>query len=441
MAEPRSEAEVPSASASASASAEETGKEPSPVENALRAWFEGDEIAAGAKLRVITTETPENPVPYHALAVMMYDKKDYPEAARLMNRHRALIAGGQDDYLAVIPILEEYYKKGSVQAQLIYGRAMQGGLAGKGRSLVKAMLAFRRASDGGYAPAQKELGFMRETGIGLVKDAKEAERLYSLAAAKNDPSAMTSLAVMQLNDDTVEKKDAAVSLLESASGMRYADAEMVMAQMCLNGLHYPKDEKEAVKHYEKAAEYGAAEAMNVLARLYEEGTIVEKSSADALKWYKASAECGNANALFRLGVLYYTGNYVKEDHAEAYKCFRKSAELGNTGAWFNVALLCINGDGTDRNPKEARIWFERSARIGNSTAQANLGVMYANGDGVEKDFEEAYFWLTLAKLSGEKGIKGIELVGKELNAEGIDRATRRAHTTYKRIHKQIEEDL
>ena len=412
------------------------------VAAALKKWFEGDVEAAEAEFSAMAEAKTENPVPYHALAVMLGDRNaDRVRATDLMNRHRYLLPYGQDCYLAVLPVLEEYALSGSVQAQLLLGRTLSYGGAGRYWS-AKAMLMFRRAADGGYAPAQRELGSMYETGRGVTKDLRTAERLYAQAAAQGDAYAMTALAVLYINSAEGGAKsgdarsDRAVSLLDKAASMRSADAEIILAKMYQNGIYFKKDDGAAVGHYKKAAEYGSSEAMGIMGWIYEQGKFAEKSAELSLKNYRAAADCGNDNALFRLGALYYTGNMVKEDHAEAFRYFKRAAELGHVVAWFNVGLMYVNGDGTERDAEEAKVWFERSARAGNAEAQSNLGIMYSIGDGAKEDPEEAYFWFALSKLNGFDSSNELKSVAKKLDAAAIDRAQRRAKTMYSRMRKR-----
>lgn len=432
---------APSAKNSFAIAAEEIKDETPPdakrVEDALRLWFDGNIDNAESELTALVDAKTSNPVPYHALAVLLNDKKaDYTKVTRLYSRHRGLIPKGKESYKAIMPLLDEYALTGNVQALLMQGRIKQTALDGRG-GLANAMLAFRRASDGGYAPAQRELGFMYEMGLGVVEDDKEAERLYSLSAVQGYPAAMTNLAVMYINGDVAKsKKEFALKLLHEAADMHYADAEIVLAKMYREGVFLKKNKQKSFEHFTKAAEYGSSDAMGILGWVYETGQSVEKSPELAVKWYREAAECGNDNALFRLGVLYYTGTFVKEDHEEAFKNFKMSAELGNVGAWFNVAILYINGDGVERDAKAAKVWFERSARMGNAEAQANLGIMYANGDGVSADFEEAYFWLSLAKLCGDDNTEGLKSVGEKLDDAARDRAQRKAITVRDRLLKR-----
>ncbi len=404
------------------------------IEQGLKIWFEGNDEEAEKIFSALLSENSENPIPYHALAILLNDRQtEYPRITELFNRHRVLELDHLAEYQKIVPLLDEYVLKGCVQAQLMRARTLSWGLGG---TPIQAMLLLRRAADGGYSQAQQELGLIYEAGTLVVKNIREAVRLYSASAAQNNAFAMKCLAVLYLTDKnstTAQRKDA-VALLNRAVESNLPEAQTVLAQMYRQGIAVKKDTAKALSLYERAAKNGHTDAMLMLALSYEHGKDVKKSSSDSAKWYKMAADRANASALFRLGVMYYTGEGVEEDHAEAFRYFKQAAERGQTAAWYNVAWLSLSGDGTSKKPDEAKKWFERSAMTGNADAQFNLGVMYANGNGVGVSLEEAFFWFELARLSGStKAGEYVQRLKNELDAAALDRATRRAQTALKKI--------
>ncbi len=402
----------------------------------LKNWFEGNDAEAEKIFSELTAENTEDPVPYHALAMLLSDRRtDYPRITELYNRHRVLAPDNQEAYKAILPLLDEYAAAGCLQAQLMRAHTFGWGLGGS-PNYVRLLLLLRRASDGGYAAAQQELGLVYESGKIVERNIREAVRLYSAAAAQNDAFAMRYLAVLYINnkDSTESEKQEAVRLLRRASDAEFPEAQSILAQMYREGIEVEKDPDEAFRLYEKAARNGSTDAMLILAVSYDQGVGVERSPREAVKWYRAAADRADVGALFRLGVLYYTGRYVEEDHAEAFNYFKRAAERGDITSWYNVAWLYLTGDGTDKDPVEARKWFERSAMTGNSEAQRNLGVIYISGDGVEVSPEEACFWFELARLSGDEDSQEyIERIAKELDPAAADRARRRAQTAFRKI--------
>lgn len=407
------------------------------TERGLRAWFTGRAAEAENIFSRLVKDNCQNPLPYHALAILLSEQhKDYTTIAELYSRHKVLSAKNEQDYAESIELIKEYAESGSPQAQLLLARICGWGLDGT-LNLYRSMLWLRRAADGGYDQANRDLGVMYEYGTGVEKNVCRAAQLYTLAAVQGDLPAVKCLAVLSLSGSLGQnKKHGALKLLERAAQAGLPEAQLVLAHMYHDGIVHPKNIRKSVAWYKKAAENGNADAMEILACLFEKGEGVTKSPQSALKWHREAAKNGNDEALFRLGVLHYTGTFLKADHAEAFRCFKQAAQFGNAAAWYNVAFMLKTGDGTTQDSNESVKWFKRSAMTGNSQAQMNLGVMYANGDGVETDLEEAHFWFELARLCGNTDAgQGIEHTSAHLDEAAIDRAVRRAQNTYKRLQK------
>jgi len=417
----------------------DTASENIKIEKALRNWFSGNQEEATLIFTQLTGSQCQNPVPYHALAIILSDRRrDYDRIAWLYNRHKVLLTGNAEQYKTVLPTIKEFADKGCSQALLLLSRMTNWGLNG-GIANWKAMLLLRRAADGGYDQAQRELGLMYEDGTGVEKDIAKAAQLYSAAAAQGDVFSLKYLAVLALNGSFqgISKHDA-VTLLEKAEKAGLPESRLILAQLYRNGIAVKKDEHRAYFWYKKAADTGSTEAMNTLAQMHETGVGAKKIPEQALQWYQKAAALGNSGALFRLGVMYYTGESVKEDHAAAYTYFKEAAEYGNVAAWYNVGWLLKTGDGIKQDLPQAKRWFERSALTGNSRAQLNLGVMYANGEGVKVDLEEARIWFELAKLCGNSDAsQGLAYTDPRLDAAAKDRAYRRALTLYKKMRKHL----
>ncbi|MGI6076302.1 MAG: hypothetical protein ACOYD9_08055 [Pyramidobacter sp.] len=408
----------------------------SPVEKGLTLWFEGKDDEAEKIFNQLIRDNTPNPVVYHALAVQIMDStRDYPRAAKLYNRHRALLPDHSGDYKAVIPLLEHYAAQGSPQALLMCARLNQWGLASS-YDFSRGMILLRRAADGGYAQAQRELGNLYESGTAVVKDLGKAKACYSAAALQHDAPAMKDLAALLLrtaNGNGAQTTEG-LRLLRAAADAHLADAQMTFAKLYSTGTAVKKNEAEARRWCRLAAQSGSAEAMYALGWLYEAGHGVKKSPSKASEWYEKAAENSEPNALFRLGVLYYMGRGVAKDHARAYGYFSRSAKQGHPTAWYNVGWMSRTGDGTAKDFEEARKWFVRAAMTGNAEASVNLGMMYANGEGVEADLEEAFYWFELARLTGNKDSRRhMEKIKPHLDAKAQDRALRRAQSAFKRF--------
>ncbi|MCP4233755.1 MAG: sel1 repeat family protein [Aestuariibacter sp.] len=79
-----------------------------------------------------------------------------------------------------------------------------------------------------------------------------------------------------------------------------------------------KDEVEAFKWYRKAAEQGQADAQMLLANIYVEGIGVLENYKEAVKWYTKAAQKGHIEAQYTLGLMYVKGEGVEKNEREGY---------------------------------------------------------------------------------------------------------------------------
>lgn len=409
------------------------------AEEALSEWFKGHPATAEKKLSALVGKNTENPVVWQALAILLSDKGtagDYARITRIYNEHRVKLIKHPEYYPALSPMIKKYAEAGSTAAQFLYARTAQMGLSGSFNPAAP-MLMMRRASDGGYAQATRELGLMYETGNLLEKDPVKAAKLYQKAVNLGDVYAMKFLATLHINKVLPENREKVRKLLTDASEAGLPEAQLTLAQMYNFGIGIEKDEKKAFRWFKKAAENGSSSAMNALATAYNEGKFVSKNAREEIRWLKTAAENGDSDALFKLGVYSYSGKKMKKDIHRAFNYFEKSAHLGQPTAWYNLGIMYRNGDGVKKDVDKARSWFERAALIGDYKAQFNLGVIYAEGDGVKKNLEQSAYWFYLSKLCGnsntEKSIVYLRQNG--LTAQDEDYASRHAERTFKQLKK------
>jgi len=161
------------------------------------------------------------------------------------------------------------------------------------------------------------------------------------------------------------------------------------------------------KEYQKAyallfplAEGGDTFAQTNIGYMLSQGLGVEKNEKDAIKWYEKAALKGDPNAQYNIGSMCETGRGIKQDYKKAMGWYLKSAEQGNEFAQANLGSLYYNGYGVEIDYKEAVKWYTKSAEQGYSLAQNLLGVMYVNGLGVKKDLDKGYQWILKAAQQG-----------------------------------------
>ncbi len=111
-------------------------------------------------------------------------------------------------------------QSGDSEAQTRLGVCMTHGIGGLERDDVAAVVWFRRAAEGGYAPAQYFLGRALMGGRGVAKDAAEALVWLGRAAAAGHSGAMLELAAWYGDPDGADYDPAKSTALYIAAAER-----------------------------------------------------------------------------------------------------------------------------------------------------------------------------------------------------------------------------
>ncbi len=164
----------------------------------------------------------------------------------------------------------------------------------------KAIYSYTKSAKQGNTDAQYMLGYMCETGLGVLKSDKQAIYWYTKSANQGNAAAQNNL------------------------GLMYNNGQGVL-----------KSYKQAIYWYTKSAKQlgdSAAYAQNNLGLMYEFGHGVLKSYKQALYWYTKSANQGNAKGEYNLGLLYVNGYGVEQNNIKAYAWWLISAYNGDESA-------------------------------------------------------------------------------------------------------------
>ena len=247
-----------------------------------------------------------------------------------------------------------------------------------------------KAADQGNAGAQKKLGVLYQTGLGVPKDLTKAAELYQKAADRGNAGAQNDLGVLyQTGQGVPEDLTKAAELYQKAADKGNTYAQNNLGWLYENGQGVPKDLSKAAELFQKAADKGNAFAQNNLGWLYENGQGVPKDLSKAAELYQKAADKENAFAQSNLGRLYKDGEGVPKDLGKAAELFRKAADQGNAFGQNNLGWLYENGEGVPKDLNKAAELYQKGADQGNPFAQANLGRLYETGQGVPKDRTKA----------------------------------------------------
>ncbi|KAJ3349475.1 ERAD-associated protein [Entophlyctis luteolus] len=286
------------------------------------------------------------------------------------------------------------------------------------------------ASVHGNATAQRVVGLMYATGLGVKRDYAKALLFMSFAALGNDLIAHQTLgywhsvgiATPKSCEDAVwHYKIVADKIIEvyksGPPGGRAVPTSKVRLPDMDGGIYGPGASGAGTpsKHLPQSAE--------------EQRTVREI--------YEISAQEGDANFQLELASLYYTGTrHTRQNHKKALKYFLSAAKAytgkrptgemtQTTRQLVSIASMASGylgtmywrGEGVQKDEHIARKWFERGEELGNGMSLNGLGMMALEGaagfevdtgkalqyftDAAQKNYADAY--VNLAELSLKTG--------------------------------------
>lgn len=183
------------------------------------------------------------------------------------------------------------------------------------------------------------------------------------------------------------------------------DALNMVGQMYENGWGVEKDEKKAVRYYNRGASLGHLDSVNSLRAYKDKGYKVE------LKSVIPAAESGDAKAQNRLGEMAEFGYGMERDPNIALQWYLKAADQGYVAAQHNIGRCYNFGTGVEQNFSEAESWYRKAAEQGHTDAMFFLGTLYSNNHGAQNDTNTnilAYAWMHNAAELGNRTAVEIE---------------------------------
>ena len=197
-------------------------------------------------------------------------------------------------------------------------------LAHDGKHYETALNLWRPLAEQGDREAQKWLGRLYDSGLGVPKDQAKAAFWYRYAAEQGDVYAQKRL------------------------GQIYVEGSNTVTRDTRIGLMWLK----------MAADHGDIGAQNSLGFLYALGWWgVPKDDARASAWYRKAAEAGDRSAMLRLS----TAALLRKDYPEAMLWTRKQAELGKHSAELTLGTMYIEGLGVPKDIDKALFWLRKAA--------------------------------------------------------------------------------
>ena len=265
---------------------------------------------------------------------------------------------------------------------------------------------------------------------------------FSVPGAKSQP--LNDLAPISDCDRGCER-----AAIQKAADRGYAEAQIRLGVMYINGKGVPQNYAEALKWFRKAADQRSAVGQYYLALMYDRGLGVPQNYTEAVNWFRKAAEQGNAEAQTSLGNMYVFGQGVPQNFTAAANWYRRAADQGNADGQYFLGLLYETGKGMPQNYSEAMNWYRKAAEQGDPYAQEALGGMYETSRGVPQNYVRAYMWINLAASrfdaihnagQRDKAIKRRNLIASLMSPAQIAEAQRLARVCLQNNYKECGVD-
>lgn len=163
-----------------------------------------------------------------------------------------------------------------------------------------------------------------------------------------------------------------VEMVRAAAHCGVPSAQLLYAQMLLDGHNVAENRQAAFYWFERAALGGELMAVNMVGRCLDQGWGVPASQRMALPWFRKAAERGLDWGMYNLATLLLLGqDGISIDRAEAFNWLRQAARLGHAKSMNLLGGFYEDGWVVARNPAQARALYRDAALGGDFRGQFN----------------------------------------------------------------------
>jgi len=193
----------------------------------------------------------------------------------------------------------------------------------------------------------------------------------------------------------------AAGAIHGAARQGSAAAQLVYAQILLDGRGVAGDPVAALVWFQRAAEQSEPEAWNMIGRCHEKGWGTPQDYVRAIPYFERAITLGHVWAKVNLAqILMRLGNPA--DRPRAYSLFEEAANAGNLKAINSLARFLEEGWAGPADPQRAAALYGVAAERGDHWAQFNLAtLLYAQGNAAE-----AMAWLDRWVAKSDDGFRG-----------------------------------
>jgi TPR repeat protein len=216
-------------------------------------------------------------------------------------------------------------KAGDVEAQYLLGELYRTGKLGLEGLPGTASNWLKKAAVNDHIPARSRYG-QHLAHWKRKKKQKKVRRYLTSAADAGDPNAQFFSALYYLRElykplnTAFSSNDKALHYLRMAAENDVLEAQMLLANMLLDGRRFELNPEEGARWMALAAERGVVTAQRRMAKLHAEGVGVAMDATLAHHWYLKAAEQGDRVAVAALVENFQGGIGVEQDgnRAEAW---------------------------------------------------------------------------------------------------------------------------
>ncbi len=270
--------------------------------------------------------------------------------------------------------LSQDIDEGEKFALLFLGDEYESGSSCLPQDAAKAAELYRIAVDNGVEAAQPLLGYLYLNGLGVPRDAAQAQYWFK----------RTALSQVGLPDElrlsvpkaTLGRRGVPEELKKELQWVREVEEgdaarQFELALQLRDGSGLPQDREVAFDWARQAADKGLVEASYELAQWYISGAYGEKDAKRGLLWLEEAARADYVPAQVDLGLRFATGEEVKRNPIAAYVWLRR-AQAG--GADVAAALGELDTALSDDDKAVAGEWMEDPKMIPPSYAEGPAGL-------------------------------------------------------------------
>lgn len=299
-------------------------------------------------------------------------KGDNPLAQQRLGTFYETGTGVTKNYRKAMALYRKSAKGGNQNANFHIGRLYYYGY-GVELNYEMSMKYCKRAGE--FAPAIYTIGVMYDLGSGVAIDHKKAFQYYRSAARKNYQLAQYKLGrCYHFGIGTEINFREALHWYSKAAENENADGRVYnnLGLLYRNGLGVKRDDKKALKYFEKAVKLGSAAAMTSVGAFYRDGRAVDKDNKMAFKYFKSAAKLNDPQGITNFGLCFLEGTGVNKDGTKAVRQFKRAVQLKDSDAMFNLAQCYFQGNGIAKNKAKAIRLLKKASKNGHKKARRQL---------------------------------------------------------------------